>query len=54
VDQTKEIITPDEEDISQDQDEEEITEPETKATGTASTATSANFKGTDRKNVERE
>ncbi len=54
VDQTEEIITPDEEAINQDQDEEEVTEPETMATGMASTAISAKPKGTDRKSVERE
>ncbi len=32
VDQTEEIITLDEEDINQDQDEEEITEPDITAT----------------------
>ena len=42
VDQTEEIITLDEEDINQDQDEEEITEPDITATGTANIATTAN------------
>ncbi len=54
MDQTKEAIVPDKEAINLDQDEEEITEPETIATGMASTATSAKLKGTAKRSVEKE
>ncbi len=54
VDQTEEATAPDKEAINPDQDKEEITEPETTATRTASTATSAKLKGTDRRSVEKE
>jgi hypothetical protein len=53
VDKTEEAITPDEEDINQDQAKEEILEVETTATGMANTATSAKFRGTDKKNAAR-
>ncbi len=46
---TEEIINPDEEDIKQDQDEEDTTKPEIMGTGTANIATTANFKGTNRR-----
>ncbi len=39
-------------DQTKDQDEEEVTEPETTATGMASTAISAKPKGTDKKSVK--
>ena len=52
--QTKEIITPDEEDPKQDQDEEETTKLEIMGTGTANIATAANFKGTNKKIAQEE
>jgi hypothetical protein len=52
VDKTEEATTPDEEDINQDQaEEQEIPEVETTATGMANTATSAKFRGTDKRNA---
>ncbi len=52
VDRTEEVTTPDEEDINQDQAEEPATpEAETTATGMASTATSAKFRGTAKRNA---
>ncbi len=52
VDRTEEVTTPDEEDINQDQAEEPATsEAETTATGMASTATSAKFRGTAKSNA---
>ncbi len=53
VDKTEETTALDKEAINPDQDEEEITEAETTATGTASTATSARFRGTDKRNVKK-
>ncbi len=51
---TEDNITPDEEYTKQDQVEEETMELETTATETASIAITANFKGTNRKNAEKE
>ena len=54
VDRTKEVTTPDKEDINQDQAEEPATpEAETMATGTANTAIFAKFGGTDKKNAKK-
>jgi hypothetical protein len=53
VDKTEEATTPDEEDINQDQAKEEILEVETTATGMANTATSAKFRGTNKRNAGR-
>jgi hypothetical protein len=52
VDRTEEITTPDEEDINQDQAEEPATqEVETTTTRMANTATSAKFRGTDKRSA---
>ena len=50
MDRAEEITTPEEEDINQDQGEEPATpEAETTTTGMANTATSAKFRGTDKR-----
>jgi hypothetical protein len=51
VDQTEEATNLDEEATNQDQDEEEISEEETMEIGMASTANSAKFQGTDKRNA---
>jgi len=52
VDRTEEITTPDGEDINLDQGEEPATpEVETTATEMANTATSAKFRGTDKRSA---
>jgi hypothetical protein len=52
VDRTEEVTTLDEEDINQDQGEEPATpEAETTTTGMANTATSAKFRGTNKRSA---